>query len=77
MPQKIYEQLRKVKIICKTVMVCKKIKNACGVNDTVCTMYAVSITPHAGFSQKLLQNEHFHQNLKTIFVSTLLKSPFL
>jgi hypothetical protein len=45
----------------------KKIKNACGVNEPVCTMYAVSITPDAGFSQKLLQNEHFHQNLKNHF----------
>jgi hypothetical protein len=25
----------------------KKIKNACGVNDTACTMHEVSMTPHA------------------------------
>jgi hypothetical protein len=32
---KFFEQLRKVKIIFKTAMVCKKIKNACSINDTV------------------------------------------
>jgi hypothetical protein len=37
--QKIFEQLQKVKIICKTAMVCKKIKNA------------VSLTPHARFER--------------------------
>jgi hypothetical protein len=25
----------------------KKIKNACGINDTACTMHVVSLTPHA------------------------------
>jgi hypothetical protein len=34
--KKCFEQLQKVKIICKTAMVCKKIKNVCGVNDTAC-----------------------------------------
>jgi hypothetical protein len=33
MGNKIFKQLLKVKIICKTAMVCKKIKYACGVND--------------------------------------------
>jgi hypothetical protein len=47
MHKKILEQLRKVKSICKTAMVCKKIKNACGVNDTACTVHAVSLIPHA------------------------------
>jgi hypothetical protein len=37
----------KVKSICKTAMVCKKIINACGVNDTACTVHAVALTPHA------------------------------
>jgi hypothetical protein len=49
MHNKIFEQLRKVKIICKTAMVCQKIKNACGVIYTACTMHAVSLTPHARF----------------------------
>jgi hypothetical protein len=34
MQKKFFGQLQKVKIICKTAMVCKKIKNACGVIDT-------------------------------------------
>jgi hypothetical protein len=38
------EQLRKVKIMCKTAMVYKKIKNACSVNDTT---FTVNMTPHA------------------------------
>jgi hypothetical protein len=33
-----FEQLQKVKIICTTALVCKKIKNGvCSVNDTACT----------------------------------------
>jgi hypothetical protein len=51
----------------------KKIKNACGVNDTACTMdactvHAVSITPHAGFSQKLLQKRKCSRKLKKPFL---------
>jgi hypothetical protein len=38
MHNKFFVQLQKVKIICKTAMVCKKIKNACGVIDTACTI---------------------------------------
>jgi hypothetical protein len=40
----LFAQPRKVKIICKTAMLGKKLKNACGVNDnvnvndTACTM---------------------------------------
>jgi hypothetical protein len=40
MLNKIYEQLQKVKIICKTAMLCKKFKNACGVIDAACTIFA-------------------------------------
>jgi hypothetical protein len=39
MDTKIFEQLRKVKIICKTAMVCKKMKNA----------IVMSLTPHAKY----------------------------
>jgi hypothetical protein len=49
MHKKIVEQLQKVKIICKTAMLCKKINNACGVNDPACTVHAVSLTPHAKY----------------------------
>jgi hypothetical protein len=48
--QKFFEQLRKVKIICKTAMVCKKINNACGIIDTACTVHAVSLTLHANIT---------------------------
>jgi hypothetical protein len=40
MHQRIFEQLRKVKITCKTAMLCKRIKNACGVIDTACTIFS-------------------------------------
>jgi hypothetical protein len=36
-PNKIFEQLQKVKIISKMAMICKKIKNACVVIDNGCT----------------------------------------
>jgi hypothetical protein len=38
MHSKIFEQLQKSKIICKTAMLCKKIKNTCNVIDTACTI---------------------------------------
>jgi hypothetical protein len=39
MQKKFFEQLRKVKIIRKTAMECKKIKNACGEKyDAACTI---------------------------------------
>jgi hypothetical protein len=47
MHKNLFEQLQKGKIICKTAMVCKKIKNTCGVNDTACTVHAVSLILHA------------------------------
>jgi hypothetical protein len=48
MHKQFFEQLRKVKIICKTAMVCNKIKNACGVNDTACTIFAFENRSYLG-----------------------------
>jgi hypothetical protein len=36
---RMHKKLRKLKIIRKTAMVCKKIKNACSVNDTASTVH--------------------------------------
>jgi hypothetical protein len=33
----------------QTAMLCNKIKNAPGVNDTICTVHAVPLTPHAKY----------------------------
>jgi hypothetical protein len=72
--QKIFKQLRKVKIICKTAMVCKKIKNACGINDTACTVHAVSCAPHAKYDTACTLDERFErpwQPIKNIYVPEL------
>jgi hypothetical protein len=47
--QKIFEQLRKVKIIWEQRWLQKKIKNSSGVNDTACTVLAVSLTPYTKY----------------------------
>jgi hypothetical protein len=86
MPNKIYEQLWKVKIICKTAMVCKKKLKT----------HAVSMTPHARcmrchwhrmhsacgindriFAKTFVKTKIFVKIKKNIFASTLLKPPFL
>jgi hypothetical protein len=69
-----FEQLRKVKIICKTVMVCKKMINACGVSDTACTMHEVSLTPHAKYDTVCTIDERFQrpwQPLKGISIKNI------
>jgi hypothetical protein len=43
MHSKIFKQLRKVKIICKTAMLCKKMKNEYGVNDPAHPLKGISI----------------------------------
>jgi hypothetical protein len=49
MHNKIYEQLQKVKITCKTAMLCKKNKkNACGVIDTACMIFALANLSYFG-----------------------------
>jgi hypothetical protein len=55
-------------------MVCKKVKNACGVNDTACTMHAVSLTPHAKYDIACTIDERFErpwQPLKGISINNI------
>jgi hypothetical protein len=66
MHNKIFELLRKVKIICKTSMVCNKIKNACGVNDTACTVHTVSLTPHAKYDTACTIDKQFERPWKPL-----------
>jgi hypothetical protein len=72
MHKKFFEQLRKVKIIGKTAMMYKKMKNACVVNDTACTcacgvidtactVHAVSLTPHAKYDTAYTIDERFER----------------
>jgi hypothetical protein len=49
MHTKIFEQLQKVKIICKTAMVCKKLKMHAVSMTPACTVHAVSMTAHAKY----------------------------
>jgi hypothetical protein len=73
------KQLQKVKIICKTAMLCKKIKNACGVNDTACTVHAGSLTPHAKYDTACTIDGRFERiwqplegiSIKNIYVPEL------
>jgi hypothetical protein len=74
MHNKIFEQLRKVKIICKTAMFCKKIKNACSVIDTPCTVHEVSSTPHPKYDTACTIDERFErpwQPLKGIYIKNI------
>jgi hypothetical protein len=52
----LFEPLRKVKIIGETALLCKTMKNACGVIDTGCMMHAVSLAPHAKYDTYLFTN---------------------
>jgi hypothetical protein len=60
-----FEYLREFKFIfkikCKTMMVYKKIKNACGVIDTECTVHAVSLILHARCMQCHWHRMHFEK----------------
>jgi hypothetical protein len=39
----------------------KKMKNACGVNDTAFPMHAVSLTPHAKYDTACMIDERFER----------------
>jgi hypothetical protein len=74
MHDKIFEQLRKVKIICKTAMPCKKIKNTSGVDNTACMMHAMSLTPQAKYDTAFTIDERFElpwQHLKGITIKNI------
>jgi hypothetical protein len=43
----------------QNAMLCKKIKNACGANDTACTVHAVSLTPHAKYDTACTIDKRF------------------
>jgi hypothetical protein len=47
--KKLSNNFKKWKSYAKQQCYAKKIKRACGVNDTACTVHAVSLTPHAKY----------------------------
>jgi hypothetical protein len=81
----ILEQFRKVKIIGETALLCKKMINACGVNDTACMIHAVVmdtactvlvvlLTPHAKYDTACTIGERFEwawQPLKGISIKNI------
>jgi hypothetical protein len=55
-------------------MLCKKIKNACGVIDTACTVHAVSLTQNTKYDIACTIDEQFErpwQPLKGISVKNI------
>jgi hypothetical protein len=72
--KKIFEQLRKVKIICKTAMVCKKLKMHAVSLPPHAHVLAVSMTPQAKYDTASTIDERFErswQSLKGISIKNI------